>query len=360
MNEMDLSPDRDCLTSKPGHNLSAEFVGRQHDDPSLAYIGSSRGLERDLVVRTGIPCFLFPMGAPTSMRAIVLLAVATVRSLAVLRRLRPRVTFATGGYVSIPAVVASWLLRVPVVMFLPDVVPGRAIAWLVPLVRRVAVSTEGAVSHLPPGKAVVTGYPVREFFRRASRKTARQKFNIPDDATVLCVFGGSQGARTINEGLAACLPQLLPDMHVVHIAGEKRMDEVRRATASLDEDSRRNYHLYAYLHDQDMADALAAADLVVCRSGASTVGELPFLGLPAVLVPLPETKVHQQENADFLERHGAAVIISDARLRNELAPTIETLFGDRVRLATMAAASRGMAHPDADARIARLLAEVAG
>lgn len=325
----------------------------------MAYLGSSRGLERDLVPRAGLPYFLLPMAAPTSPRGIALLVGAALRSVLVVRRLRPRVTFATGGYVSIPAVVASWLLRVPVIMFLPDVVPGRAVAWLLPLTRRIAVSTEDALRHLPATKTQVTGYPVREYFLHASRVQARRRFDLPPDATVLCVFGGSQGARAINQALAFSLRELLPHMHVVHICGDRRFDEARQAALFLSSEERSRYHLFPYLHDQDMADALAAADLTVCRSGASTIGELPFLGVPAILVPLPERKVHQHENAAYLERHGAAVVISDDALTGRLGPAVNDLLADRDRLAAMASAMRSLARPDAAERIAALIFEEA-
>src|SRR5947209_14900230 len=144
-----LIAERDASsTSGPTmRHPSATRAGLKHDDAALAYVGSSRGLERDLVPRTGTPTYLFPMAAPQSPGAVALLAVATMRALALVLRLRPRATFATGGYVSIPAVVASWLARIPTVMFLPDVVPGRAVAWLVPLCTRIAVSTEDALHH---------------------------------------------------------------------------------------------------------------------------------------------------------------------------------------------------------------------
>lgn len=309
--------------------------------------------------RTGIPTYLFPMAAPKSPRAVAQLAVAVVRAFLLLLRLRPRVTFATGGYVSIPGVVASWAARIPIVMFLPDVVPGRAVAWLVPLCSRVAVSTDDALRHLPASKTVVTGYPVREGFLETSRACARQRLGLPSDARVLCVFGGSQGARSINQALAAWLPELLASMHVVHVAGERRLPEAEHAAEVLDDEQRKRYFLYPYLHDEDMANALAAADLVLCRSGASTIGELTCLGVPAILVPLPEPAVHQYENAEYLEQHGAAVIVENDDLPGELGPRALTLMNDSARLATMTAASSALARPDAAAAIAEEIAAVA-
>ncbi|PZS06514.1 MAG: UDP-N-acetylglucosamine--N-acetylmuramyl-(pentapeptide) pyrophosphoryl-undecaprenol N-acetylglucosamine transferase [Chloroflexi bacterium] len=325
----------------------------------VVYIGSSGGMERNLLPATGVRSFLFPMAAPHSAGGILSLLVATLRSVVVLCRTRPRATFATGGYVSVPAVVASWMLRIPIVIFLPDVVPGRAVSWLLPLARRIAASTEETLRYLPAVKTEVTGYPVREFFAHASPREARQRMGLPAHERVLCVYGASQGARAINRALARSLPELLTDSNVVHICGEQRLEEARNAAADLSPAQRERYHLFAYLHDEAMADALAAADLVVCRSGASTVGELPVLGKPSILVPLPERKVHQYDNAEYLERRGAAVIVDEATLDDVLVPTIRALLGNETRLAGMAGAARSLARPDAAQQIARLLRETA-
>lgn len=329
------------------------------NDFTMAYLGNSRGLERELVPRTGIQTFLAPMAPPGSPRGLLLLALATLRAIWVVGRLRPKVTFATGGYVSAPAALASWLLHVPVVLFLPDVVPGTAVSWLARLARTVAVSNDDARAYFPAGKTVVTGYPVREWFFEVTRSSGRARFGLDHDARVLCVFGGSQGARSVNEALASCLPDLLSDTFVLHVCGEKRLEEAEAAAAGLSREQQSRYRLMPYLHDRDMAEALAASDLVLCRSGASTLGELPILGLPSVLVPLPQPTVHQRENAEYLARHGAAVIVEDSTLRSDLFPILDEIIHDPDRLAGMAAASSSLAHPEAAQEIAAAIASAA-
>ncbi|MGH2442220.1 MAG: UDP-N-acetylglucosamine--N-acetylmuramyl-(pentapeptide) pyrophosphoryl-undecaprenol N-acetylglucosamine transferase [Chloroflexota bacterium] len=333
----------------------AEPEVQEFSDGDLAYIGNSHGLERELVTRTGIRCSLFPMAPPSSATGVGLLVLATFRSAAVLMRFRPNVTFATGGYASVPCAVASWLLRIPLVVFLPDAAPGKAVRLLAPMARTIAVSTEDVVRLLPERKTVVTGYPVREWFRTVSRKAGRERFAIPDRESVICVFGGSLGARSINQALGASLPSLLESVYVLHIAGEQRMHEAELASSGLSSEQKARYRLYPYLHDEDMALALAAADLVICRSGASTLGELPAVGVPAILVPLPHTSVNQASNAEFLARHGAAVVIPDGELAARLGPCIDMLLGDPERLRNMASASRALARPEAAERIASLI-----
>ena len=133
-------PVSDASPASP--TMATGSTSRRSRESDLVYVGSSRGLERQLVPRTGIGYILFPMAPPQSVRGVALQALAMARCVALILRARPRVTFATGGYVSAPAAVASWLLRVPVVLFLPDVVPGRAVAWLVPLARRSATVSD--------------------------------------------------------------------------------------------------------------------------------------------------------------------------------------------------------------------------
>lgn len=325
------------------------------NEPRVLYVGSSRGLERLVLPRTGIRFFLFPQAPPTSFLNVILLAVAGLRSLLLVARWRPRVTFATGGYVSVPAAVASWLLRVPLVVFLPDAVPGKAVRLLLPLAKRIAVSNEDAAAGLDPCRTVVTGYPVREWFGKASRESGRHRFRLPADARVLGVFGGSQGSRSINDAVIKYLPEMLSRSHVLHVCGRGRLEEVQRVADSLSPGQRKRYSLHAYLHDEEMADALAAVDLAVCRSGASVLGELPAAGTPAVLVPYPNPAVHQGENAEYLVRHGAAIVIRDGDLQSQLGPIVEELLSDSEHLREMAAACRSLAKPDAVSAIGNLI-----
>jgi UDP-N-acetylglucosamine--N-acetylmuramyl-(pentapeptide) pyrophosphoryl-undecaprenol N-acetylglucosamine transferase len=284
---------------------------------------------------------------------------AVARSLLIVARTRPRVTIGTGGYVCVPACLASWLWRVPVVLFLPDVEPGKAVKALLPLVRRLAVTTEDSLAYVPHAKAVVTGYPLRLAFLHADRGRGRARFDIAPFDRVLCVFGGSLGARTVNTVVAAILPSLLRTAHVIHVCGRDRYAEVQEMTAYLSHDQRDRYHLVPYLDEEEMADALAACDLAVCRSGASVLGELPATATPAVLVPLPIAGVHQRANAEYLVHHGAAVMIDDESLGDQLSDVLELLLNDEGRLEQMAEASRSLARRDAADAIARIALEVA-
>ncbi|MCL6509416.1 MAG: glycosyltransferase [Anaerolineae bacterium] len=323
-------------------------------------------MERDLVSRAGVPFRAIQAGAMHGVGLLRALggALRTSRGVLQARRVldefRPDVVFLTGGFVGVPVSVAAWMRRVPSVVYLPDVEPGHALRLMTRLAAKVATTTEASACFIAPDKMVVTGYPVREAFATASREVARRRFDIAHDARVLLVYGGSKGARSINRAVLAGLPRLLALAVVIHVTGANDWEEVSAARAQLPDDQRARYLTFDYLHD-DMALAMAAADLAVCRAGASTLGELPYLGLPAVLVPYPYAWRYQKVNAQYLADKGAAVVIQDEALLDEragLVPQVTELLGNPLRLGAMRQASLRVGRRDGAERIADLLAEV--
>jgi UDP-N-acetylglucosamine--N-acetylmuramyl-(pentapeptide) pyrophosphoryl-undecaprenol N-acetylglucosamine transferase len=269
--------------------------------------------------------------------------------------------FGTGGYVSVPVVVAAWMLGVPTVLFLPDVKPGLAVAALSRIVDRVACTTEETRRYLPPEKVVPTGYPVRPDLRAwTDRAKARAVLGLPADEPVVFAVGGSTGARSINRAVVAALPRLLPRAVVVHMAGAHGIDEARRAREALDPADRERYRVHEYLHDE-YGPTMAAADLTIARAGASVLGELPAFGLPGVLVPGTFAGGHQRYNADYLVQAGAAVRLDDDQIQQEgtLSTTVLALLDDPARRRGMASAARSLDRPDAAERVAALLTSLA-
>ncbi len=278
----------------------------------------------------------------------------------------PDACLVTGGYVSAPVVIAARLRRIPVVVFLPDVVPGMAIKTIAPLASRIAVSFPNTRDHWKHSRLVVTGYPVRPEFHNASRQRGRDAFKISSDRNVVMVMGGSSGARSINFAIADMLEPLLHHADVIHLCGEPDEPRLRSIRSGLGEQLRTRYHLFRYLH-RGIADALAASDLVVCRAGASTLAELPMIGIPSILVPGSFAGGHQAHNASVLTECGAAITISDEALigaspsdPSALWPTIQSLLQDTSRLQSMRDASQLLARPEAADNIVSLLRSVAG
>ncbi len=280
------------------------------------------------------------------------------QALTTVDRFRPQVCFVTGGYVCVPVALASRLRGVPVLIYLPDMTPGLAVRWLSKLAQRVAVSFE-EVTPFFGAKAVVTGYPVRPELleavadRAVSRTRLFQALGGVDEPELplLLVFGGSRGARSINLAVWAELTRLLPHAHVVHVVGTRDWPMLADHRPSLPAELAHRYHPVDYLH-QAMAWALAAADLVVSRAGASILGEFPVAGLPAVLVPLPIAGGHQEPNARKLVEAGGAVLVRDEDLKEALAPTVLALLADPERRAAMRRSLQALARPQAAQAIA--------
>lgn len=322
----------------------------------VLWVGGEGGMEAALVHRSGIAFEAIPaagvhgVGLRSLPGNLWRLARGTAAAAKVIRRFQPGALFFTGGYVAVPVAVAGW--RLPKAVYVPDVEPGLALRVLARMADVVMVTTEASLRYYPPSrKAVVTGYPTRPELEGLVKEQARQHLGLPASGPVLLVFGGSRGARSINRALWGCLPAILERAHVVHITGELDWPEVEHLQGQVALGLAERYHPHAYLHE-DMAAALAAADLAVSRAGASTLGEFPLFGLPAVLVPYPHAWRYQRVNADYLTANGAAVCLNDEDLPEKLAPAVLQLLGDSGRLASMAAAARRLARPSAAQAIA--------
>jgi UDP-N-acetylglucosamine--N-acetylmuramyl-(pentapeptide) pyrophosphoryl-undecaprenol N-acetylglucosamine transferase len=329
----------------------------------ICWVGSHDGVERGIVQRSGYSYQVVSTGplrganlfqALASLRLILR---GTKQSLALLRRSRPAAVLATGGFVSVPLVLAAWLRRVPAMLYLPDMEPGLAVKVLARIATRVAVSFEPAAAYFG-GKAVVTGYPVRQALFEADHAEARRQLGIEGDLPLVLVMGGSRGARSINMALQGGLASLLTRVQVLHVTGLLDYDAMLAARQALPPALRPRYRVHDYLHTE-MVAALAAADLVVARSGAATLGEFPAVGLPAILIPYPHAGQHQWLNAAYLADAGAALVLADDRLGEELLPMIERLLDDPSALARLSAAARAKSMPQAAERIAAELLAVA-
>jgi UDP-N-acetylglucosamine--N-acetylmuramyl-(pentapeptide) pyrophosphoryl-undecaprenol N-acetylglucosamine transferase len=280
-----------------------------------------------------------------------------------LSEFRPGVMLFTGGYLAAPVALVGW--RIPSLLYVPDIEPGLALKFLARFATCIAVTTEESQNYFPARtRTVVTGYPTRAEFDRWDRAAGRTYFDLDGDTPVVLVFGGSQGARSINNALLDCLPGLLTrtqsgrQLHVIHISGRRDWDDVQARRDALPAELRPRYQAYAYLHE--MGAALACADLVVSRAGASCLGEYPQFGLPAVLTPYPHAWRYQRVNAEYLSDRGAALIVADEALIVDLQATIERLFENRDQLAAMRSAMAALHTPGAAGRLAALLKELAG
>src|SRR5215472_14904876 len=341
-----------------GHVIPALAIANQLKKDYAAeilFIGTARGIENRLVPAAGYPLQLVRVGALKNVSLTTRLKTAFDLPRAIwdagrmLNEFAPDVVIGVGGYASGPAMLSAIVKHIPTLAFEPNFVPGFANRLVAHFVSGAAVHFEETAQYFRNGE--VTGVPVRQAF-----------FEIPPKRggtpTVL-VFGGSQGAHAINDAMIRCLPVLkreAPGIHIIHQTGERDYNDALAAYQPLGEAA----EVFKFI--EDMPGAFARADLVVCRSGASTVAEITAAGKPAVFVPFPRAADdHQRRNAEALEQAQAAVVMPQAELTPEkLAQQLIGLFGDPERLRQMSEKARTFSHQDAAGRVARMVAELSG
>lgn len=334
----------------------AEELARRRE-PSGAqfqFLGTERGLESRLIESAGFPYRAIRAAGLKGIRGwrragnFAVLPGTFLDSFRVLRTFRPDVAIGMGGYVAGPVLLEAALLRIPTVLIEPNATPGFTNRALASVVTGAAIGFEQTASYFG-AKARLTGLPVRRAFFDVPRREHRPPFTV-------LVFGGSQGSAALNRCLVESLPMLASrPWHVVHQTGEREFNPVRERylRAGVAGDVR------PFI--DDMPAAFACADLIICRAGASTVGELAAAGKAALLVPFPgATDQHQLQNARALERAGAAGVIEQSELTPaRLVAEIDALLASPERLSGLEQAARSLAKPAAAAEIARLVEEVA-
>jgi UDP-N-acetylglucosamine--N-acetylmuramyl-(pentapeptide) pyrophosphoryl-undecaprenol N-acetylglucosamine transferase len=336
----------------------AEAARRRGADTAILFMGSARGIEARVVPATGFALETLPvaplrgrgLGARVAALAALVRSVAGAR--AILRRFDPDAVIGLGGYASAPAVLAAWLTRRPIVLLEQNAAPGMTTRLLARLADRVCVSFPESAAALPAGKAVVTGNPVRW------RAPAAGAAPAPTAGLTILIFGGSAGAHRLNEAgpaLAAALADVA-GLRVVHQTGADDEAAVRAAYA------RQGTPAEVHAFITDMGQAYAAADLVICRAGATTLAELAGLGKAAILVPYPyAADDHQRANAESRVRAGAARMVLDADASGaRLAAEVRALVAAADTLPAMRACMRTLGTPEAAERVLDAVAAACG
>jgi UDP-N-acetylglucosamine--N-acetylmuramyl-(pentapeptide) pyrophosphoryl-undecaprenol N-acetylglucosamine transferase len=344
----------------PALAVACELVAQY--DAEVRFMGTARGMETRLVPAAGFPLELVPVGQlnrvswGTRLRTVVRLPVGLLACLRLLRNFRPHAVLGVGGYASGPAMLAAILTGTPRMAFEPNAVPGMANRWVGRWVQAAAVNFAATSRFFR--NATVTGVPVRpEFFSLPAPG--------PDAPPHLLVFGGSQGARVLNTILPQIAAPLLagvPGLTILHQCGTGRLQETREAYLRHGAPADRTnnvansrWEVREFL--DDMPQRFAAATLVLCRSGASTVAELTAAAKPSLLVPFPlAADDHQRRNAEMLVQAGAAAMLLQSDLTPQrLLEQLTALLRDPGRLAAMGRRARLLAHPDAALQMARML-----
>jgi UDP-N-acetylglucosamine--N-acetylmuramyl-(pentapeptide) pyrophosphoryl-undecaprenol N-acetylglucosamine transferase len=337
-----------------------------------AWIGSRDGVEARRAPEAGIPYHAIATGKLRrywAWRNLTDLAInvpaGIVGAHTLLRRLRPRVVLATGGFVALPVVLAARLARIPVVVHEQTAVPGLANRIAARGARRIAVTFAESARHFPADRVVVTGNPLRPDLRAGSRAEAVTRFGLDPALPLVYVTGGALGAHAINRLVGEIAGALLEHAHLIHqcgdnpVTGDRTWLQARRD--ALPPALARRYTVQPWV-GVELAAIYAAAWLVVARSGAGTVNECCQLGLPALYIPMPGASGDEQTaNARLVERAGGCAITPQASLTPALLlERIQSLLADPARLKDMGERARTLAIADAAERLVSVLLEVAG
>lgn len=343
-----------------GHVIPALAVARElkaRYGAEVLFVGTARGMENRLVPQAGFPLELVKVGAlknvslATRLRTLFDLPLAVLHARKIIRQFRPNVVIGVGGYASGPAMAAAILGRVPTLAFEPNLIPGFANRMVGRSVSAGAVHFEQTRKYFR--NARVVGVPVRpEFFNVAAQRK-------DDTPPTLLVFGGSQGAHAINQVVPSAISAMqsrLPGLRVIHQTGERDYNDVQTAY------SRAGVSAEVSAFIDDMPRAFAQADLLICRSGASTVAEVTAAGKPAIFIPFPRAADdHQRRNAEAIAGAGAGVLIPESELSPEkLANSVAELLSNPARLQEMSTQSRTLGHKDAAMQMAEMAVSLCG
>jgi len=326
---------------------------------AVLWVGGENGMEGEIISRLNIEYKSIPaaglhgVGVKNLPGNLAKLVQGYIKAGRIMREFKPDVLFYTGGYLAVPAAFAG--RSMPSMVFTPDIEPGLAIRAISNLVSKIALSVQESRQFAPSNKeVVVSGYPVRSKLLSWTRDQALKQLELSPDLPVLLVFGGSKGARSINQALDFILPELLKELQVVHITGTLDWEGIKTKSEKLSAELQEKYKVYPFLHEE-MGAALRSADLVVSRSGASILGEYPIFELPAILVPYPHAWRYQKTNAKYLVDRDAALMIQDEELKERLLVEVLSLINNQERLDRMRSALRKMAKPEAAKTIAKEL-----
>lgn len=273
----------------------------------------------------------------------------------------PDVIFAKGGYVSFPILIAGRILGIPIIIHESDSVPGRVNQWAGKFAKKIAVSYPEATDHFPEDKVAYTGNPVRQEIARPALSGADKYLDLEDEVPVILVLGGSQGASAINGIVLDALLPLIEDYYVIHQAGAQHLESVKETSSLLLQDLpvkkqhlRNRYKPYGFLNPLALRMAAGAADVVVSRAG-STIFEIAHWGVPSIIIPIEDSHGdHQRKNAYSYARSGAAVVMEEQNLSDEiLLSQIREILSDPERYTTMVESAQNFARHDAAELIAK-------
>ena len=295
----------------------------------ISYIGSYNGIEKTLIEELGIPYYGISSGKLRRYFDLknftdpfrVLKGFSEARKL--LKQLKPDVVFSKGGFVTVPVVVAAGRLKIPAIIHESDMTPGLANKLCIPSAVKVCCNFPETKGHLPEGKAVVTGTPIRPELLQGDADKGRAFTGFTSEKPVIMIIGGSLGAQAVNDAVRRILPELLKDFQVVHLCGKGKRDDSKNDL--------KGYVQYEYI-ESELADLFAMADIVISRAGANAICELQALKKPNLLIPLSAnaSRGDQILNARSFEKQGFSMVLEEEAITDEvLLKAVHDLYDHR-------------------------------
>ena len=351
----------------------AQLMREKDPETEFLFVGAERGLEKDLIPKAGyefrtvhISSFhrsLKPAEIKHNLVSLYNMVRSPAEARSILKEFRPDAVIGTGGYASYPTVKAAAKMGIPTAVHESNAVPGLTTELLEPYAGRIMVGFESCRQHYKhPEKVAVTGTPVREDFFTLTKEAAKEKLGVNDGRPLIVSFWGSLGASGMNAQMAdmLALEAGKEPFHHIHGAGKSGYAAVLKALAEKGVDLKDHPSLQVREYIYDMAPVMRAADLVICRAGASTVSELTALGVPAIMVPSPYvTNNHQEKNARALETHGGVeVLLEQDSSGQALFQTAAGILRDDARREAMASAMAELGIRDAAQRIYETVQEL--
>jgi len=341
-----------------GHLYPAITIAKEilklEPEAKILYIGGKGRRESRIVPRYGLD--FVPVNVESFPRSLSLrwfkvawnVPMGLIQSMLVLRKFSPRVVIGTGGYVCGPVLLGAILLHIPILIQEQNAMPGVTNRILGRWATEIYIPFLTAAKFFPSGRTRITGNPVRPEI--ATAPSGREKFGLSEDKLTISFVGGSQGSSSINAAAIAALKRMTefsPQIQIIHQTGERDFQNIKKVYDDLP------FTAVVQPYFDSIEYVYSSTDLIVCRSGATTLAEITVRGLPAVLIPHPLGQTSQKFNAEVVKKSGAAVVIQDNQLNGErLADTLTPLIGDREKLSEMGRNSRSLGNSDAAHEIA--------
>ncbi|MDO8241061.1 MAG: undecaprenyldiphospho-muramoylpentapeptide beta-N-acetylglucosaminyltransferase [Candidatus Moranbacteria bacterium] len=347
-----------------GHLMPLVAVARKikekAPDTTFVFVGPKGQMEDDIIGKEGIPMRAIATGklrryfSLSNFTDIFRILFGILQCMKILLAEMPDAVFSKGGYASIPVVFVAWMYRIPIMIHESDAVPGMANGILSKFADRVAVTYPEAEKEFPSAQVVVTGNPIREDVNLGDVAKARQMFELTESRKTIFVYGGSQGAKIINDKIVELLPELLKRYQVIHQTGQNNFEDVKHMAGELGiKAGREGYHPLSFI-GEELKDIFAVSDLVISRAGATSIAEIAANGKPAILIPIDKSaNNHQRMNAYAIAKFGGCVVLEENNLGENLflSRINEILENDEFRQ-KLATDIKIFYHPDAADKIA--------